>query len=185
MYFTNRFQAGKVSKTPNIILYLPQNNLRSKLWRILLIILISGDTALNPGPQDVRNLCIGSWNINSLSKDAWNPVDELRNGLLKNIDVLGLQETKLDSSISDASLKINGYQIIWRDYRRRSSGLLFYVTNSLTVRTLIIPEFDLLHVLAIKVCLPNSSLVIANVYRRPVALKPAIEDELHRLAALL
>lgn len=47
------------------------------------------------------------------------------------------------------------------------------------------PEFDLLHVLAIKVCLPNSSLIIANVYRRPVSIKPAIEDDLHKLVSLL
>lgn len=108
-YFTSQSLSGNVQKAPNLILCLPQNCLRSKMWRILLLILMSGDIGLNPGPAEIRNLSIGSWNINSLPKDSWHPVDELQNGLLKNIDILSLQETKLDSSITNTSLKINGY----------------------------------------------------------------------------
>ena len=90
-----------------------------------LILLLSGDITLNPGPnranhQLTENLkvfknrvlhCIDLNTISLLSK-----IDKLRE-LVKasNVTVVGITESTLDDSINDCEICIEGYNIIRRD----------------------------------------------------------------------
>lgn len=83
--------------------------------RILLsLLLLSGNIHLNPGPvtRPIHNdLRIGTFNINSLSKDTFAPVDELQSNIISQLDVLAVQETKLDGAIKNSALFINNFDI--------------------------------------------------------------------------
>ena len=89
---------------------------RSSYLKYLL--LLPGDIELNPGPSQVINL----WepfdskglhfihlNINSLLPK----IDELRD-IAKKVEatVIGITESKLDSSISDSEIDIAGYDVL-------------------------------------------------------------------------
>lgn len=149
----------------------------------LLIILLSYDISPNPGPDSANLNClrVGSWNINSLSKDSWAPIDKLRLKYSKDVDVLALQETKLNHSIPDSTINLNGFHLYQKEYTRKSSGLAIYVRQSYLAKIFHLPELFLLHVLAVKVILSNCSLITVNVYRRPVAPDDKVKDQLHTL----
>lgn len=68
-------------------------------------------------------------NVRSLTAN----IDKLRIlvGELKNIDILGVSETKLDSHILDSEINITGYHLIRKDPSRESSALAFYIRSSL------------------------------------------------------
>ena len=50
----------------------------------------------------------------------------------RTIDILGLNETRLDNTIADSQIDIEGYDILRRDSNRNGGGVAFYVAQSLT-----------------------------------------------------
>ena len=98
-----------------------------------LLILLSGDVSLNPGlsqylpdndnkfePFCKCGLHFVHINVNSLLPK----IDELRDvvGHTKPA-VLGITESKLDSSVSDPEVNISGYSILWSDRNRYCGGV--------------------------------------------------------------
>ena len=49
----------------------------------------------------------------------------------KAIDILGLNETKLDKTIPDIQVDIEGYDILRRDRNRNGGGVALYIRQSL------------------------------------------------------
>ena len=109
-----------------------------KFYQILL--LLSGDISLNPGPCQIqfiddkheppktRGLHFCYLNVNSLL----SKIDELR--YFKNYikpAILGIIESKLDSSVTKAEVNINGYSIIRNDRNKNGRGAACYIRNDL------------------------------------------------------
>ena len=103
-----------------------------KFYQIL--ILLSGDVSLNPGPCQMqlsddkiwkplitRGLHFCHLNVNSLL----SKIDEIRD-ISNRIKpaVLGITESKLDSSVTNLEVNINGYSIIRNDRNRNGGGVL-------------------------------------------------------------
>ena len=104
-----------------------------------IILLLSGDISLNPGPTALKNhswdifkkrgLHIIHLNINSLLPK----IDEIRHiAKSSNLSVIGLSETKLDDSVFDAKINIEGYTTIRSDRNRHEGGVACYVKQHLT-----------------------------------------------------
>ena len=75
---------------------------------------------LMPSCLNARGFKMTLLNIVSLP----NHVDELRiSKLFLHFDLLALNETRLDSSISDGLVKIRGYDIVRNDRSRRGGGV--------------------------------------------------------------
>ena len=102
-----------------------------------LLILRSGDVNLNAGPSQYlpdnddkfepfreRGLHFLHINVNSLL----SKIDELRNvaGHTKPA-ILGITESKLDSSVSDQEVDIKGYSILRNDRNRYGGDVACYV----------------------------------------------------------
>ena len=95
------------------------------------IILLSGDISLNPGPDQVdtsgiwhpfkkRGLHFLHLNVNSLLPK----IDELRYiSKLSNAAIIGITETKLDDSILNSELNIDGYDLLRCDRDRHGGGV--------------------------------------------------------------
>ena len=74
-----------------------------------ILLLLSGDINLNPGPQGVdwkvfkkRGFHISHINVSLITK-----IDEIREILRETkLYVLGIKESKLDSSISDSEISV-------------------------------------------------------------------------------
>ena len=108
-----------------------------KFYQILLI--LSGDISLNPGPCQTRLNDDKTWdplktkclhlchlNVNSLL----SKIDEIRDiANLTKPAVLGITESKLDSSVTNMEVNINGYSIIRNDRNRHGGGVACYIKN--------------------------------------------------------
>ena len=114
-----------------------------KFYQILLI--LSGDISLNPGPCQTQLNDDKTWdslktkglhlchlNVNSLL----SKIDEIRD-IANRIKpaVSGITESKLDSSVTNTEVNINGYSIIRNDRNRHGGGVACYVKNDLCFNT--------------------------------------------------
>ena len=102
-----------------------------------LILLLSGDINLNPGPTQIsktwsvfkkRGLHFVHLNINSLP----SKIEELRQ-IAKdtNSAVIGLSETKLDKTIFDSEISIPNYSLIRKDRNRKGGGVACYIRSDI------------------------------------------------------
>ena len=101
------------------------------------MILLSGDVSLNPGPSQMqlnddkiwkplitRGLHFCHLNVNSLL----SKIDKIRD-ISNRIKpaVLGITESKLDSSVTNSEVNINGYSIIRHDRNRNGRGVACFL----------------------------------------------------------
>ena len=102
--------------------------------------MLSGDVNLNPGPQvnvqqqnkwDIfkkRGLHFLHLNINSLLPK----IEDLRSiAKLTHAAIIGISETKLDKTVFDSEVLIEGYDLIRKDRNRNGRGVACYVRNDL------------------------------------------------------
>ena len=83
--------------------------------------------------KNVNNVIIGTLNINSLAPKF----EELKEIIGKNLDILTIQETKLDSSFPKQQFSLDGYSAPYRmDRNREGGGVLIYVREDIPSKEL-------------------------------------------------
>ena len=111
-----------------------------------------------------RGFKIASLNVNSLIKH----IDDLRIFLADNpVDVLAINESKLDVSIKNCELYIPGYEIARRDRNRNGGSVCFYIKTS--INFLILRDLNLndLENLCLEIQKPCSKPFIVVTWWRP------------------
>ena len=94
-------------------------------------------------------------NITSLPKH----IDEICVLLAsKNFDILALNETRLDHSISGDLVSIPNYDIIRNDRNRNGGGVCIYIRNSISYRNLSYTIPDSLEAAALEIHKPFHNL---------------------------
>lgn len=115
----------------------------------------------------MRGTKLASLNITSLPKH----LDELRVLLAANpIDVLAINETRVDSSIKDNELYIPGYEIARRDRStngRSGGGVCFYIRSSINYSVRLDLSLDQLENLCIEIRKPRSKPFLVVTWYRP------------------
>ena len=114
-----------------------------------------------------RGFKLAFLNITSLIKH----LDELRVLLVDSpVDVLAINETRLDSNITDNEVHISGYEIVRRDRNingRYGGGVCFYVRSIINV----LPRHDLsidqIENLCIEIRKPSSKPFLVTTWYRP------------------
>ena len=113
--------------------------MKNKYNRLYLkiILILSGDIELNPGPVDRNQIKEDSevfnnkrlhLNINGLL----NEIDELRYvARTSNAAVIGITETKLDNTVYDSEVAVDGYNIVRNNRNRNGGGLACYILNNI------------------------------------------------------
>ena len=86
-------------------------------WLCSLLVMLSGDVEVNPGPKkkDKDCLSICHWNLNSISGYDYSKLFLLNScNSLHMFDIICLSETYLDSNtpLHDDSLEISGYTLV-------------------------------------------------------------------------
>ena len=83
--------------------------------------------------KNVNRVTIGTLNINSLSPKF----EQLKAVIGKNLDILTIQETKLDSSFPTGQFKLEGYSEPYRlDRNRNGGGVMIYVREDIPSKLL-------------------------------------------------
>ena len=111
---------------------------------------------------------MASLNITSLLKH----IDEVRIILDKqNIDVLAINETRLDDNISDLEVNVRGYDIIRRDRPlngRSGGGVCFYIRSNINYSIRKDLQNQLFEILSIEIRKPNSKPFVVTTWYRPL-----------------
>ena len=84
-------------------------------WLYILLITLSEDVELNPGPKRkiTQTLSICHWNLNSICAHNFAKLSLLRAYVsVHKFDIICLSETYLDSSTDDESSEISEYFLI-------------------------------------------------------------------------
>ena len=92
-------------------------------------------------------------NIASLSKHSC--IDELRNYMIsKPVDILAINETRLDCSFPDSAASIPGYSLDRKDRNRNGGGVALYIRNSIAYEIILTLD-EKLELLCVKVIKPK------------------------------
>ena len=82
----------------------------------------------NPSYRKLNGFKIGHLNIASLFKH----IEELRIFMQnQTFDILSINETRLDNTISNDEVKITGYDLIRKDRNRNGGGVAIYVRRTI------------------------------------------------------
>ena len=139
-----------------------------------MLLLLSGDIELNPGPQktrvdrmwepfEKRGLHLLHININSLL----SKIDELRSITLKTRPaILGVTETKLDNSIQNSEIHIENYTLIRCDRNRNGGGVACYVRNDINFNRKTVFSSEIENVF-IDIILSKSKPFTVGIFYRP------------------
>ena len=108
-------------------------------WLYILLITLSGDVELNPGPKRnaAQTFSICHWNLNSICAHNFAKLSLLRAYVsVHKFNIICLSETYLDSSIDDESLEISGYYLIRSDHpsNKKRGGICIYYKNFLPLK---------------------------------------------------
>ncbi len=132
---------------PNHLLYLSQ-----------LLLTLSGDIELNPGP------ILFSLNINSLR----NKIVQLHAELADEVNIIALTETKIDNTIPDANVLVPGFnQIFRKDLTINSGGVCLQLKNEIIGTRMLELEQPDLELLWVKLTYGHSSYIVGVCYRNP------------------
>ena len=140
-----------------------------------LLLLISGDIRLNPGPKQLSNINNLSkifrkrglhfihLNINSLLLK----IDEVRNiAKVSGASVIGVSESKLDNSILNEELNIQGYDLLRCDRNRHGGGVACYIKQNICYNTKNIFSTELENIF-FDVFLPKTKPFSFGIFYRP------------------
>ena len=100
------------------------------------LLLLSGDTEVNPDPKRSYNIKFCQWNLNGLAAADFIKVPLIQDLITtSNFDILCLSERFLDSSIpdDDLNIQINGYSLLRADHPNnfKRGGVYIYFKESL------------------------------------------------------
>ena len=112
-------------------------------WLCGLLITLSGDVEVNPGPKKKvkEYLSICHWNLNSISAYDYSKLFLLNSyNSLHKFDIICLSETYLDSNtpLNDDNLEISGYTLVHSDHpsNTKRGGVCLYCKNNLPLRVI-------------------------------------------------
>lgn len=111
-----------------------------------------------------NNLKIGHLNINGLVKKLCEVQHLLH---LVTIDLLGITETHLNSSISDDWIRISGYNFVRNDRDSRGGGVFIYFKEDLTVYPAHGWDRPNIEVSWLDITMRSRSFLVGCVYRSP------------------
>ena len=143
-----------------------------------LILLLSGDISSNPGPPhnsqidglscnvfDKKGLHLLNINVNSV----WPKIGEIRFIAKKSKAEsrnIGVSETKLDGTIFDAEIYIEGYSIVRCDRDRKGESVLCYIKHDICFSTTNILSKNI-EVIFVDLLLPKIKPISVGVVCRP------------------
>ena len=153
---------------------------------IIMLVILSGDIQLNPGPTPIRTtsnkISIVHINANRL-KNKLSQI-ELKS---KDIDIITISETWLSSDVFDNKIRLQGFhKPIRKDRDGEGGGVAIYVKNNLILKPR--PDLDIqnLEAVWVETKINNDPLLVGSFYRpgsKPVAYWNLIDQSIRNVAS--
>ena len=139
----------------------------------LLLLFISGDVELNPGPNKTNSSCkfsVCHWNLNSLAARNFEMVGLLEAfNTINKFDIICVSESYLDSTFSsdNEDIDIKGYKLVRADHPNniKRGGACAYFRESLPVR--VVRNHRLSECLILEINLKNKKGYLVSLYPSP------------------
>ena len=165
---------------------------------LVMIILLSGDISLNPGPApdvsrnfadllQTRGLKVIHQNIRGLVCHKVSLEELLCRSDLKQAHVIGISETHLNRNIRDSEIDIAGFDLLRKDRAEGAGGgVAVYVHESLTNHRRLDLEEASIECMWTEVLVKNSKpILVGNLYRPPDSSDYLPEDFNDRFETML
>ena len=138
-------------------------------WLPIILIILSNDVHLNPGPQFQNNVFnFMPWNVNSLAKENFQRVRliEAHNSIF-NYDLISICKTSLNDTVELPEALLNGYTFVPvnNPTTNRHGGVGLFYKNSLPVIVSDDLSFDESIVVELK--LARKKICFIVLYRTP------------------
>lgn len=147
----------------------PSNDNR-KRYLILLLLLLSGNVEPNPGPDFVdmctsKGLHIIHLNVRSLV----HKISQIRDLVQSSkAGIVGITETWLDSSISDAEIELENYSVIRKDRNRNGGGVCMFIRSDVVFSLRTDLSDDYIEAIWADILLPKCKpFLVGTCYRPP------------------
>ena len=141
-------------------------------WLCSLLVMLSGDVEVNPGPKKKDKDCLSSchWNLNSISAYDYSKLFLLNScNSLHKFDIMCLSETYLYSNtpLNDDNLEIYGYTLVRSDHpsNTKRGGVCLYYKNNLPLR--VINSGYLNECLTLELTVGDKTCNLVVLYRSP------------------
>ena len=125
---------------------------------------VPNSNATHLKPLKLKGFTIPHLNIRSLVKN----IDQFRLYLHKQqFDVICINETRLDATVPNHEVGINGYEIVRKDRNRNGGGVAIYLRNSINYK---IKEELMscdLEIITVEIFKPKSKSFLVNCWYRP------------------
>ena len=140
-------------------------------WLTILLILLSNDVQLNPGPPNHNNLLhFMSWNLNSLAKDNFQRVRllEAHNSNF-NYDLISICETSLNDSVELPDILLNDYTFVSSNNpaNTKHGGVGLFFKNSLPVK--VRDDLSFSESIVIELNFGRKKIFFTALYRSPAS----------------
>ena len=136
---------------------------------LLLLILLSGDVEVNPGPS--RNLMLNVGHINARSLNVEDKFDEITSLVVEQqLSIFAVSETWLNSGITGDLLSIPGFSPMFRLDRsdgRRAGGVALYISSDYLSKRREDLEHSDFELLFVEVKINSLTFVCGVCYRPP------------------
>ena len=132
---------------------------------LLILLIISGDIHLNPGPLHHYSIC----HLNARSLTALNRLNDLEDILVgcNKFDLILVSETHLNNSVSKTLEDISGYDLFRKDRTRYGGGVAIYVRATLSAVRRHDLEIDNIELIWIEFKTEKKSNLVGCCYRPP------------------
>ena len=140
-------------------------NIYFYLTSINIILKISNDIEINPGPEIPNPLSLIHLNVCSLR----NKITILESEIADKCDILCLTETRIDRDFSDEDILIPGYSkpLFRKDNTRNSGGICVQLSDQLHAVRLGEYEDNNLELLWLRVSIGRQAFILGVGYRNP------------------
>ena len=141
------------------------------LFSLDILLLLSGDIELNPGPQTENSVRFFHWNLNGICarNGVKIPLSEAYNSLYK-YDAIAVSESMLDSKVRDEEISIEGFskEVFRNDHPSDSKigGICMYFREGLPIQRR--KDLELLpEIIVADIKVGRKKMFIITVYRSP------------------
>ena len=153
---------------------------------IIMLILLSGDIQLNPGPThrqtNSNKISIIHLNANRIK----NKIDQIELQT-KDIDIITVSETWLTPDINDDTITLKGFhKPIRKDREGEGGGVAIYVKDNLILKPR--PDLNLqnLEAVWVETKIDNDKLIVGSFYRpgsKPVSYWDLVDQSIKKVAS--
>ena len=133
---------------------------------------------VNYRSKNSENLILGSLNINSLA----NKFDQLKSEIKDTMDILVIEETKLDDTFPENQFFIEGFQSPFRrDRNRHGGGIMIFIRDNIHAKLLNTNLPDNIESLFIELNFKNAKWLLMGSYRPPSQCSKYYYNEISKI----